>query len=343
MNVRLRIWLQGLGATTQLLNDSVMQPTEDLLVGGQAVLEGVMMRSPHSFAIAVHRTPEEVAVRKEPVPRVSEKYPLFKWPVLRGVGILGQAFVLGMKAIKFSADQLMEAFDQEEARKAAPSTSTAEPPKKGGELGPWFIAVNAIVATVLFIFLFKFLPLSVATYFQNHTQWAKSRIPFNLVDGVVRLALFVGYIGGLGLWKEFHRLYEYHGAEHKVVFNFESQKPLTVENARGFSTLHPRCGTSFLLTVMLISIVVYCFIPFQSFALKLLFRILLLPVVMGLSYEIIRYAAKKPGSLFAIMTKPGLWLQRITTQPPDDAQLATGIRALEEALSLEPTYSAPQG
>ncbi|MBZ5555128.1 MAG: DUF1385 domain-containing protein [Acidobacteriia bacterium] len=347
MNPHTRVWLQGLVASTNLLNESVMQPGEDLLVGGQAVIEGVMMRSPHSFAIAVHREAGDVAVRKEPVPRVSEKYPVFKLPVFRGVGILGQAFVLGMKAIKFSADQVLDSIATAEAQKAEPKKISSTPPageqKKSGEIGKWFIAVNAILATAFFIFLFKFLPLTAATYFQDHSHWGENRILFNLMDGLVRLVLFVGYIGGIGLWKEFRRLYEYHGAEHKVVYNFENGKPLTVENARQYSTLHPRCGTSFLLTVMLVSIVVYTFIPFHSFGLKLLFRILLLPVIMGLSYEVIKFSAKKPGSLFAMMTAPGLWLQKITTRPPSDAQLSIGIRALEEALSLEHAYSSPKG
>jgi uncharacterized protein YqhQ len=346
MDPQKRIWLQGWVASAHLLNESVMQPGEDLLVGGQAVIEGVMMRSPHSFAIAVSKNSGEVAVRKEPVPRVSEKYPIFKWPVIRGVGILGQAFVLGMKAIKFSADQALEDLEPTEGKKGEEKEAyavTTEDKKKSGEAGKWFIALNVIFATAFFIFLFKFLPLAAATYAQNHTHWAQNRILFNLVDGVVRLILFVSYIGGIGLWKEFRRLYEYHGAEHKVVFTFENHKPLTVENARPYSTLHPRCGTSFLLTVMLVSIIVYTFIPFHSFALKLLFRILLLPLIMGLSYEVIKFAAKNPGSLFAVMTKPGLWLQKITTKPPSDAQLSIGIRALEEALSLEHAYSSPKG
>lgn len=346
MSEHRKIWLQGFLASTNLMTESVMQPAEDLLVGGQAVIEGVMMRSPHSFAIAVQKESGEVAVRKEPVPRVSEKYPLFKQPVFRGVGILGQAFVLGMKAIKFSADQRLDAIEnatKKESSLSAPPSSTVSHDKKSGEIGKWFITVNAIFATLFFIFLFKFLPLTVATYFQNHTHWAQNRIFFNLVDGIVRLVLFVAYIGGIGLWKEFRRLYEYHGAEHKVVYNFENHQPLSVENARRYSTLHPRCGTSFLLTVMLVSILVYTFIPFQSFALKLLFRILLLPLIMGLSYEVIKFSAKRPGSLFAVMTTPGLWLQKITTQPPSDSQLSIGIRALEEALSLEHAYSSPKG
>ncbi len=347
MNRHKKLWFQGFVASTNLLNESVLQPGGDLLVGGQAVIEGVMMRSPHSFAIAVHKDTGEVAVRKEPVPRVSEKYPLFKLPVFRGVGILGQAFVLGMKAIKFSADQVLDSLENAEAQKGKPSGRSPQAsevkPKKSGEIGKWFIAVNAILATAFFIFLFKLLPLTAATYFQDHSHWGENRILFNLVDGLVRLLLFVGYIGGIGLWKEFRRLYEYHGAEHKVVYNFENGKPLTVENARQYSTLHPRCGTSFLLTVMLVSIVVYTFIPFHSFGLKLLFRVLLLPVIMGLSYEVIKFSAKKPGSLFAMMTAPGLWLQKITTRPPSDAQLSIGIRALEEALSLEHAFSSPKG
>lgn len=346
MNSHKKIWLQGFLTTTNLLNESVMQPSEDLLVGGQAVIEGVMMRSPHSYAIAVKKQSGEVAVRKEAVPRVSEKYPLFKLPVFRGVGILGQAFVLGIRSIKFSADQAIDDLEQTEKSKVATTAAGVKSPeieKKGAELGKWFILLNAIFATAFFIFLFKFVPLTVATYFQNHWTAAHNRILFNLIDGIVRLTLFVTYIGGIGLWKEFRRLYEYHGAEHKVVYTFENHKPLTVENARQYSTLHPRCGTSFLLTVMLVSIFVYTFIPFQSFALKLLFRILLLPVIMGLSYEVIKFSARNPGSMFAALTTPGLWLQKITTKPPSDAQLSIGIRALEEALSLEHAYSSPKG
>jgi uncharacterized protein YqhQ len=145
----------------------------------------------------------------------------------------------------------------------------------------------------------------------------------------------VAFLFGISLWKDIRRVFEYHGAEHKVVFNFESGKPLTVENAQGFSTFHPRCGTSFLLVVMLVAMVVYTLIPFDGFVLKFLSRIALLPVIAGVSYEVIRFAGKRRGGLMAILTAPGLWLQRITTKPPSDEQTAVAIHALEGAMTLE--------
>jgi uncharacterized protein YqhQ len=161
------------------------------------------------------------------------------------------------------------------------------------------------------------------------------RIPFNLADGIIRMTIFVGFLYLISRWKDIHRVFEYHGAEHRVVFNFESGRPVTVANAQSFTTLHPRCGTSFLLVVMLVSIVVYTLLPFDSFVLKLAGRIVLLPLIAGLSYEAIRYAAKHRSGLLAAITAPGLWLQRITTQPPSDDQTEVAIRALEGAMALE--------
>jgi uncharacterized protein YqhQ len=149
------------------------------------------------------------------------------------------------------------------------------------------------------------------------------------------MLIFLGFLYGISRWKDIHRVFEYHGAEHKVVFNYESGQPVTVENARLFSTFHPRCGTSFLLVVMVISIGVYALIPFDGFLLRFLFRILLLPLIAGVSYELIRFAGKHRGSFLATLTTPGLWLQRITTQPPADDQLAVAICALDGAMALE--------
>jgi len=162
-----------------------------------------------------------------------------------------------------------------------------------------------------------------------------NQIIFNLVDGAIRIALFLLFIWGISLWKDIRRVYEYHGAEHKTVFAFESGDPLTPAAVQKYSTYHPRCGTSFLMTVLLISIVFYTLIPVTTFWARFAIRIALLPVIAGVSYEIIRYAAKHRGSLFALMTAPGLWLQRITTQPPSDDQVECAIRALDEAMELE--------
>jgi uncharacterized protein YqhQ len=152
---------------------------------------------------------------------------------------------------------------------------------------------------------------------------------------VIRMAIFLGFLYMISRWKDIHRVFEYHGAEHKVVFNFESGKPVNVENAQAFTTLHPRCGTSFLLVVMAISTLIYMLLPFDSFLGKFAARIVLLPVIAGLSYELIRFAAKRRSSLMAALTRPGLWLQKITTQPPSDDQTAIAIHALEGAMKLE--------
>jgi uncharacterized protein YqhQ len=155
------------------------------------------------------------------------------------------------------------------------------------------------------------------------------------VDGAIRIALFLLFIWGISLWAEIRRVYQYHGAEHKTVFNFESGDPLSIARAQQFTTWHPRCGTSFLMTVMLIAILLFTLIPVTSFVARFAVRVLLLPLIAGISYEIIRFAARHRGSLFALLTQPGLWLQRVTTQPPDDAMVECAITALDQSMALE--------
>ncbi len=305
-------------AHVQLL--PVLESGEETLVGGQAVVEGVMMRAPHSYCVAVRKPSGEMVTEEHPLPRISEKYPVFRYPILRGIGTLGQAMSLGIKALRFSAN-------------AALPEGVSSGEKK--EISSWMLTLNLIFSLAFFIVLYKLVPLYLATALGKWVPVFQSRIPFNLADGSIRMAIFVGFLYLISRWKDIHRVFEYHGAEHRVVFNFESGKPVTVENAQTFSTLHPRCGTSFLLVVMLVSIVVYTLLPFDSFALKLLGRIALLPLIAGLSYEAIRYAARRRTGLLATLTAPGLWLQRITTQPPSDDQTAVAIRALEGAMALE--------
>jgi len=288
--------------------------------GGQAVIEGVMMRAPHSYCTAVRKMDGSIVTEEFPVKRPSESYPILRHPFIRGVGILGQAMWLGMKALRFSADA---------------SLDEGDPNAKKQEISGWAMALNLAFSFAFFIFLYKFVPLYLTTLLEKRFPALHGNIAFNLTDGIIRMAIFVAFLYVISLWKDIRRVFEYHGAEHKVVFNFESGKALTVENAQSFRTFHPRCGTSFLLVVMLVAIVVYTLVPFQGFAAKFLSRVVLLPVIMGASYEVIRYAARRRGSLLAAFTAPGLWLQRITTQPPSDEQTAVAIRALEGALKLE--------
>lgn len=290
-------------------------------MGGQAVMEGVMMRAPHSYCVAVRRPDGSIATEELPISRMSEKHRFFKWPVMRGIGTLGQAMVLGLKALKFSANVALE---QE--------TGTPERP-----VSKTMLAANLLFSVVFFIVLYKFVPLYLATSLGEHVPALHGRIMLNVVDGLIRIAIFLGFLGLISRAKDIRRVFEYHGAEHKVVFNYESGEPVSVENAQRFVTWHPRCGTSFLLVVMVVSMLVYMLIPFDGFTGRLVSRIALLPLIAGASYELIRFAAKRRGSFLAWLTGPGLWLQRVTTKPPSNGQTEVAICALERAMALERT------
>ena len=321
----------------RLLADLQLLPAleggEELLVGGQAVLEGVMMRSPHAYCVAVRKPSGGIVTKTGELMRPSERRRIWKYPLLRGLGTLGQALALGIRALRFSADVAIE--EESAARKPESGKPESGKPESKTEVSSWILAVNLIFSVGFFLFLYKFLPLFLATWLKRYFPAIENHFVFNFVDGVIRLLLFLGFLLAVSQWKEIKRVFEYHGAEHKVVFNFESRRPLTVENARTFTTLHPRCGTSFLLVVMLISMAVYTLVPVHSFAMRFVVRIALLPLIAGASFELIRYAARRQGSLWASMVRPGLWLQKITTRPPSDDQLEVSIRALKEAMRLE--------
>ena len=308
-----------LSAHIQML--PILESGEETLVGGQAVMEGVMMRAPHSYCVAVRKSTGELVTEESALPRVSETYPIFKLPVLRGLGTLGQAMWLGMKALRFSANNALD--DGKVAEKK--------------EVSSWMMALNLIFSLAFFIFLYKFVPLLLATALGKAFPAMHSRIAVNMMDGLIRIAIFLGFLLLISRVKDIHRVFEYHGAEHKVVFNFESGKPVTVPNAQSFVTFHPRCGTSFLMVVMVLSMLVYALLPFDGFVAKFLGRLALMPFVAGISYELIRFAAKRQGSLMAALTAPGLWLQRVTTKPPSDEQTAVAIHALNGAMALEKT------
>jgi uncharacterized protein YqhQ len=305
----------------------LLQAPEEALMGGQAVIEGVMMRSPHSYAVAVRQPSGSLAVTQAYLDRPSEKHPWLKYPVLRGLGVLGQALVLGMRALRYSAEQALET-------PQVPGTEAAKP-QKPAELSGWMLAANVAFSLVFFIVLYKLVPLYLATGITHRYLRTDNNITFNLLDGIIRIALFLGFLLLISQWKEIQRVFEYHGAEHKVVWAFEKRGPINVATARACTRFHPRCGTSFLLVVMGIAMILYMFLPFHSFWLRFLGRIVLLPVIAGVSYEFIRYAAKSQGRLWKWASQPGLWLQRVTTREPDDRQLETAIKALEIAMMLE--------
>jgi len=287
-------------------------------VGGQAVIEGVMMRSPRSMAVAVRKPNGEIVVKRQGLTFFSEKSSLGKLPLLRGVLTLVAALVLGIQALNFSANQALSEEEQE--------TSS------------WTMSITFAVALCFGVFLFFLVPLYL-------TKWMRFAIPmisdsglvFNLVDGVIRLIIFLLYLWGISFSKEIRRVFQYHGAEHKSIFAFEAGEDLTVERVKGYSRLHPRCGTSFLLIVMVVSILVFALLPHSlPFGYKVASRVVFIPLIAGISYEIIRFAdRKKEKKGVRYFIQPGLWLQRLTAHEPSEDQIAVAIRALQEVLELE--------
>ena len=357
---------------------------DQIIVGGQAVIEGVMMRAPHSYAVAVRRPDGQIVSKSESLPVLAEKYPLLKLPVLRGSAVLIHSMILGIKALNFSAnvvfhEAVTDAAPAQVQFEAAglvarapssqavavatqvrPAISEKEAKNGGAAAG----AVGSIAFALFFnVVLFIVLPLLLTNvlfvYFGGGTidahstsgtwytdAWAWMRaalhpirpsVAFNLVDGLIRMTFFLIMLTSFSLLRDIRRVFEYHGAEHKVVYTWEAGEDLTVSNARTKRRQHPRCGTSFLMIVMLVSIVAFSVVKFDSLFLNFLVRVLLIPVVAGVSYEIIRTSAKSSAQwFFSVITRPGLWLQNITTKEPDDSQLEVAIYALKESLKLEP-------
>jgi uncharacterized protein YqhQ len=318
----MRYWRQFLRFLAALQLLPALESGEETLVGGQAVMEGVMMRSPHAWGIAIRKPSGEITTHCETLQRPSEKRKWLGWPFVRGLATLGQAMRLGFVASKFSLNVGLEEIAKEEGEKKP-------------EIGTWAIVGSMIVSIGFFIFMYKFVPLAAATGLKHRWGALSNNFAFTLVDGLIRIALFLLFIWGISLWADIKRVYRYHGAEHKTVFAFEDHGMPTITEAQKYSTYHPRCGTSFLMTIMLISIFVYAAFPVQGFWAKFALRVAFLPIIASVSYEMIRFSAKHGKSFFALLTKPGLWLQRITTQPPTDEQVECAIKALDLAMELE--------
>jgi len=299
--------------------DSKSDRNVDMLIGGQAVIEGVMMRSLTGYAVAVRQPDGGIALRNDKLVSVTKKYPFLRFPVLRGSVVLIHSLILGMRALNFSA--VASAVDEDGEQ----------------ELSNGAIAGTMAFAFVLGIALFVLAPLAITNAVKHYLLPGMGHFTYNVIDGVIRAVFFFGYVLAISMMDDIKRLFQYHGAEHKTVFTFEAREELTVENARGKSTLHPRCGTSFLLFVMAVSIVVFSLIPTTApFLVKFGGRVVLLPLIAGLAYEIIRFSARHLDSKFCrALIAPGLWLQRITTKPPDDKQLEIAIVALREALAYD--------
>lgn len=293
---------------------------EKINIGGQAVIEGVLMRAPRSMAIAVRRPDGEIVVKRDRVTPLSERFPLVKLPLVRGAVALFSSLVIGIKALNFSANEAL-----------------AEGEKKE-EISSLAMGGTMAVALLFGILLFFILPLYLTKLLVPVI--GDSNLVFNLVDGVIRVMVFLLYIYSISRMRDIQRVFQYHGAEHKSIFAFEAGQPLTVENVRRFSRLHPRCGTSFLLIVMLVSILIFSLIPkLWPFYMKAGARIVLLPLIAGVSYELLKWSAKHDTSpLVRFLIAPGLALQRLTTREPDDDQVEVAIRSMEEALEENGGY-----
>ncbi|HSL54731.1 MAG TPA: DUF1385 domain-containing protein [Pyrinomonadaceae bacterium] len=383
-------------------------PERDLIVGGQAVIEGVMMRTPNAYAIAVRKADGTIVNTAARLPKWSDKYPILKLPVLRGGAVLVQSMGLGIKALNYSANEAFADAEEAEEVQVALSPAVIEgegdfagltgavpglfpvPTQKRSKdelkKGTTGAAVGSIIFALIFnVLLFVAAPLLLTNALFIAAGWAttpaaatstaapapttapvsepeneawytnawssvrtylhpvRPSVAFNLIDGLIRMTFFLIMIVTFSLLKDIRRVFQYHGAEHKTVFTWEAGLPLTVDNARPQPRQHPRCGTSFLMVVMLVAIILFSVIKFDSLLFNFLIRIALMPVVAGISYEIIRLSAKKESSwIFKLMTRPGVWLQNITTKEPDDKQLEVAIEALKESLKLEPQTGEPQ-
>ena len=286
-------------------------------VGGQAVMEGVMMRSGNYVVTSVRNPKGKIVFRGGKMSTISKRLP-FKLPFVRGIVVLFESLVVGMRSLNYSAE-----------------VASGKKGQKSSGSDVVLAVLSFVFAFAIAIALFKFVPLVLAQLASRFSASLENRFAFNALEGLIKLAIFVGYIALISRMKDIKRVFQYHGAEHKAINCFEAKKRLTVGNAGKFSTLNPRCGTSFLLFVIFISIVVYIFIPMGfSFWAKFGLRLLLLPVIAGVSYEMIKLASRYPRNiLFHAVSAPGLWMQRMTTKEPDDRQLEVALFSLKKVIN----------
>ena len=282
--------------------------SDKITIGGQAVIEGVMMRGPKQVATAVRTPDKKIEIQVKPVNSISERFPILKKPLLRGCVSLGESLIMGLRSLSYSAQMAGEEDEQ--------------------------LTDKELIGTMIFAFvlaavLFVAIPTGAAKLFHFITD---DPVFLNLMEGALRLLIFLAYIGAISIMKDIQRVFQYHGAEHKTIACFEAGEALTVENVRKHTRLHKRCGTSFLLIVMLVSIFVFAFLGWPDLWLRILSRVVLLPVVAGISYEIIKFSASSDNCVLGWAIKPGLWLQYMTTREPDDDMIEVAIESVKAVL-----------
>ncbi len=294
-------------------------------IGGQAVIEGVMMRGPKDIAVAVRKSNGEIVVDKKPVSSVLQKCKFLKLPIIRGIVSFVESLVLGVRTLMFSA----ELYDLEEEDPTYQPSKFDEWLEKVFKNKDAVIYTSVVIALVLSMALFVFLPALITKY---TTNFITNDVARSLIEGGVRMAIFVLYIWLVSKTKDIQRVFEYHGAEHKTIACYEHGDELTVENVKKYSRLHPRCGTSFLIEVMIISVIVFSFLSWDSLPVRILSKLALMPFVAGFAYEIIKLAGRCDNKLVQIINKPGMWLQKLTTKEPDAEQIEVAIRSLTEVI-----------
>jgi uncharacterized protein YqhQ len=312
----------------------------DLNVGGQAVIEGVMMRSPHTISTAVRKPDGQIVVKSEKFVSLTQKHKILGVPLIRGLVSFAEMLVISIKTLNYSAEMAME--DEDESKPEAEK-------KKSGFFKSVYLAITMILALALGFGLFFFLPLWLSQLLGAR----KEALAFNLIAGCVRVTLFIAYVWIISRFGEFKKIFQYHGAEHKSIFTYEAGQELTVENVKGFSTKHPRCGTSFILIVVVFAILVYSIsdtvyylvtgVP-PTLPQRMLVHLLLLPLVAGGGYELLKISGKtRDRKITQILSAPGLWIQNITTREPNESQLEVALVALKNALKEEePSLLNPQ-
>jgi uncharacterized protein YqhQ len=277
--------------------------------GGQAIIEGVMMRPPFKYAIAIRKPDKEIILKIGKLRSLSDRIKFLKWPIFRGIINLIESLTLGLKALTYSAEQATGEEDK---------ISNVE------------MFFTILIAFVLFILIFIALPTTIARYLDKYLS---SLIVYNLFEGTLRIGIFLFYLYFISKIKDIKRVFEYHGAEHKVIYTYEAGEELKVDNVKKYSTLHPRCGTSFIFIVLIISILVFSLLGKQTLLLRITYRVIIIPLIAGLSYEILKLSAKNMDKIFIKwVVMPGLWFQKLTTKEPDEDQIEVAIKALKGVL-----------
>lgn len=304
-------------------------------IGGQAIIEGVMMRGPFKTAMAVRKPDGDIECKVDEN-GTKTRHKILRLPIIRGCVSFIDSLVIGMKALMFSAD-FIDLEEGEEEEKESKFDRWLED-KFGDKIKDVVIYVSIALSLVLSVGLFILLPTAVT----RGIEWLFSYTPFSsaaltgtftsVVEGILRLAIFIGYLALVSQMSDIKRVFEYHGAEHKTIACYEGGEELTPENVKKYTRFHPRCGTSFLLFVMIISVILYAFLPRTGIFLRMAMRLALLPVVAGLSYEVIKLAGRRQKGCVKALTKPGLWLQRLTTREPDESQIEVAIASMKAVI-----------